>query len=194
MFIELTEAQKVNPTATQSDIDALEEMVRAISNNGFEMPATRRHFVRMGLAFGPDSITMPNLNGQPLQGSTDFLRFIREKDSVEVYGTGVNDGVYEVKQISSATITFRMPEQMPEFVQGAFDTSLVKVSYPFNVRRGALQLLKYDATVGSKIGIKQETISRYSTTYFDMTAAESQAGYPKSLIDFLHPYRKIKFD
>lgn len=47
--------------------------------------------------------------------------------------------------------------------------------------------------MAGKIGIKSETISRMSTTYYDMTATENTDGYPSALLSFLKKYEKMRW-
>ena len=44
----------------------------------------------------------------------------------------------------------------------------------------------------SKTGIKSETLSRHSVTYFDMDASNSLDGYPASIVGFLDPYYQMR--
>ena len=44
-----------------------------------------------------------------------------------------------------------------------------------------------------KTGVKSETLSRYSATYFDQDANNQVMGYPVALLGFLKPYIKARF-
>ena len=44
-----------------------------------------------------------------------------------------------------------------------------------------------------KTGIKSETLSRHSVTYFDQDANNQVMGYPVTLLGFLKPYIKVDF-
>ena len=44
-----------------------------------------------------------------------------------------------------------------------------------------------------KVGIKSETLSRHSVTYYDQDAGNQVMGYPASLMGFLSPYIKARF-
>ena len=58
---------------------------------------------------------------------------------------------------------------------------------------GVLELLKWDIKNRPKTGVKSETLSRYSVTYFDQDANNQVMGYPVALLGFLKPYIKARF-
>lgn len=196
MFMKLTDAQALDPNITQADVDTLEQTVRGITNNHFHVNVTRRSFIGKGLdlVFAPSTITLPNLNGEPSQGTSDLLKYLHIGDTIEISGTGVNDGVFDITALSTYQITVRMPDNFPEFYAGAYDATLIKVYYPLDVIGGVKKLIEYDVNMSGKTGIKQETVSRLSVTYFDMTAAESEGGYPRSLMSFLARYRQFNWE
>lgn len=196
MFMKITDAQALDPNITQADVDTLEQTVRGITNNHFHVPVTRRSFVGKGLevVFAPNTLTLPNQNGQPLQGTSDLLKYLHIGDTLEISGTGANDGVFEITALSTFQITVRMPDNFPEFYAGAFDASLVKVFYPLDIIGGVKKLIEYDVNMSGRVGVKQETVSRLSVTYFDMTAAESEGGYPRSLMTFLARHRQFNWE
>ena len=70
---------------------------------------------------------------------------------------------------------------------------VTKVEYPEDVKAGVLNLLKWEVENRDKVGIKSETISRHSVTYYDQDASNTVMGYPVSLLGFLAPYRKARF-
>ena len=57
-----------------------------------------------------------------------------------------------------------------------------------------LELLKWDIKNRPKTGVKSETLSRYSATYFDQDANNQVMGYPVALLGFLKPYIKLDSD
>lgn len=181
MFLSLSKAQEVDPTTTQDDIDGLEEMVRTITNNHFTINITKqKHLVMAG-----DTIR--------LTSSQQF----RVGDTIEVYGTqGLNDGVFDIKAVDSAnnTITVRMPSDFDSFIDGTYElATVVLVRYPRDVAYNVLKLMEYEYTTAGKKGLKSETISRLSVTYFDMTANESREGFPASYIEWLDKYTVVKW-
>ena len=64
---------------------------------------------------------------------------------------------------------------------------------PGCLQEGVLQMLQWDFNMRSKVGIKSETLSRHSVSYYDMDAGNSQNGYPRALLGFLEPYYKARF-
>lgn len=73
------------------------------------------------------------------------------------------------------------------------DMMVTLVNYPPDIKRGVKKLIQYDKKMSGKIGIKSETISRMSTTYYDVNAAENIEGYPVSLLSFLKKYERIRW-
>ena len=70
---------------------------------------------------------------------------------------------------------------------------ITKVVYPEDVQEGAINMLNWDLGLRNKVGIKSETISRHSITYFDMDTNNSLKGYPVSLLGFLDDYMNARF-
>ena len=70
---------------------------------------------------------------------------------------------------------------------------VTKVEYPSVIKKGVIDLMKWELNNRDKVGIQQETISRHSVTYFNMDGNNSVMGYPKSLLGFLKPYMKARF-
>ena len=76
----------------------------------------------------------------------------------------------------------------------SIDHNLVtKVEYPADVQEGVINLLQWEIENRQKVGIKQETLSRHSVTYFDQDANNQVMGYPVALLGFLAPYIKARF-
>ena len=48
------------------------------------------------------------------------------------------------------------------------DNLVTKVEYPADIKAGVLEMLKWDVKNRPKTGIKSETLSRHSVTYFEM--------------------------
>ena len=69
---------------------------------------------------------------------------------------------------------------------------ITRVIYPESVQEGVLNMLKWEFEMRSKTGIKSETLSRHSVTYFDMDASNSLDGYPASIVGFLDPYYQMR--
>ncbi len=99
----------------------------------------------------------------------------------------VNKGLYTVENVENGVI--KLKESIYDFK----DSLIMKVVYPVDVVEGALDMLEWDLKMRGKVGIKSETLSRHSLTYFDMDSNNSEAGYPISLLGFLKPYKKARF-
>ena len=58
-----------------------------------------------------------------------------------------------------------------------------------------IAVLQVSTSTKNKIGegVKSETLSRYSVTYFDQDANNQVMGYPVALLGFLKPYMKARF-
>lgn len=108
-------------------------------------------------------------------------------DTVEISESAVNNGIYSVDVATAASyeLSARLsPEK-------GFLVTLVE--YPPDVIEGALGLLRWELTQRDKVGVKSETLSRHSVTYFDQDAANQINGYPVSLWGFCKPHMKARF-
>lgn len=72
------------------------------------------------------------------------------------------------------------------------EVTIVLVQYPEDVVTGAVNLLKWDISNRDKIGVKSESISRWSITYYDLETS-SLLGYPTSLLGFTKNYMRARF-
>lgn len=115
-------------------------------------------------------------------GSSPFLEI---GDTVEI-NESINEGIYTVEKIEAEMI------RLDRKLYAAADNMVTKVVYPEAVKEGVLNMLQWELNMRSKTGIKSETLSRHSVTYFDMDAANSLDGYPVSLMGFLEPYYKAR--
>lgn len=150
-------------------LDSIEQMIRKYTNNNFQ---------NRNIRFLADSV------GTILNGSSPF---IAEGDTIQVSDSRVNDGLYVITDVDEGSVTV----DRPLFTA---DRNLVtKVEYPADVKVGVINLMKWEVTNRNKVGIKQETISRHSVTYFDQDSNNQVMGYPVSLLGFLKPYMKARF-
>lgn len=176
MILSVAEAKSFLPElSTMSDellkqkLDAVEVMIRKYTNNNFQ---------NRNIRFLADSV------GTILNGSSPFLV---EGDTIQVSESRVNDGLYVLTSVSDESVVVDRP-LFP------VDRNLVtKVEYPADVKLGVINLLKWDFTNREKVGIKSETISRHSVTYFDLDSSNQVMGYPVSLLGFLESYKKARF-
>lgn len=150
-------------------LDAVELLIRAYTNNNFQ-----NRYVR----FIAESL------GNRLLGTSDFLKV---GDTVQISQSQVNDGLYVIAEIGDDFV--RVDKDLYQYS----DNLVTKVEYPADVRSGVIDLLKWEIKNRQKVGIKSETLSRYSVTYYDQDANNQVMGYPVALLGFLKPYIKAKF-
>lgn len=150
-------------------LDAVELLIRAYTNNNFQ-----NRYVR----FTAESI------GNRLLGTSDFLK---AGDTVQISQSQVNDGLYVIAEIGDDFV--RVDKDLYQYS----DNLVTKVEYPADVRSGVIDLLKWEIKNKQKVGIKSETLSRYSVTYYDQDANNQVMGYPVALLGFLKPYIKARF-
>lgn len=176
MIISLTDAKKLNSTIEQEDLDAFEQSVRGLTNNNFQNTAVR---------FSGISLEEPNLIKV-----NDSIKGLRKGDTLEVNYSSYNDGLYTVEEILEGSIKVSEESFLEE---ESNDLMVTLVSYPADIKRGIKKLIEYDKKMANKVGIKSETISRMSKTYYDVTAAENTEGYPSNLLSFLKKYKKMRW-
>ncbi len=173
MILTLEEAQAVNPSVSQLDLDSLEIAVREVTNNPFQVKGAR---IR-GVPFTETALEPPSVPAWVKVGVT-----------LQISATGLNDGLYVVETITGNTITLKGAEFIPGYYEGSY-VSLIR--YPADVKAGVLKLVDYAGRTADKLGVKSESISRYSVTYFDLTSGETNSGYPAYLMQFLKNYEKV---
>lgn len=176
MIIRLDEANQIDNKIEQEDLDAFEQSVRAITNNNFQNRKVRYLNIEI---VGNDTIKV----NKPIKG-------LRKNDTLEVNYSDYNDGLYVIDEIFDEEIKVTGKPFLDENTKGIMVT---KVEYPADVKRGIKKLIEYDKKMVGKIGIKSETVSRMSTTYYDVNASENIDGYPSALLSFLDKYTKIRW-
>lgn len=176
VILSVDEFRRYYPTDEPDDliagkIRAIERMIRAYTNNGFQVRNIRGEYsIINGIFVGKPGI------------------LFREGDTVQVTGSRYNDGLYTIDNVGENTFT------VLEDTEKADDFGIAtKVKYPPDVVMGVINLMKWDMERRDKVGIASETISRHAVTYADMTADNSVVGYPRMLISFLLPYKKARF-
>ena len=111
-------------------------------------------------------------------------RFFSVGDTVQISGSVVNDGLYVVVSVSEDRLELDKP---------LFEVSynlVTKIQYPADVIQCAIDLYKWKQTMGDKVGVKSETLSRHSVTYED--SATLFMGYPVGILKGLSLYRKAR--
>lgn len=155
--------------AIKARLDAIEDCIRAYTNNPFQVRAARFSAPSMG----------PELSASSA--------YIQAGDTVQISESGVNDGLYVVQSVDEGhTILDRD-------LFAAIHNLVTKVEYPAAVQAVALNMLNWEIKSRDKVGIKSETLSRRSVTYHDQDASNQVMGYPISLLGGLAPYRKARF-
>ena len=165
----LPEFRGMDESELQNMLDGVEVLIRKYTNNNFQNRNIRF------LASSDEKI----LNG--------VHPFLKVGDTVQISESGVNDGLYLVTAVDAETTTVNK-DLFP------VDQNLVtKVEYPVDVRMGVINLMKWEVTNRDKVGIKSESLSRHSVTYFDLDVNNQVMGYPVSMLGFLELYKKARF-
>lgn len=99
----------------------------------------------------------------------------------------MNDGLYVITGLQGNEI------RLDGILYDCPQNTVTKVEYPADVRKGVVDLMLWEKENRGKVGIKSETLSRHTVTYFDQDSANQVMGYPVSLLGFLEPYRKARF-
>ena len=157
----------------EAKLQALELLIRAYTNNNFQVRAFRA--VAVASAASTSLLfksTVPFAVGDTLQITESEL---------------MPDSLVTVMAVNGDSV---------EVAEDLFDESgvvVTKVKYPMDVKMGVVNLMKWELDNRDKVGVASETISRHSVTYFNMDGDNSLMGYPKSLLGFLRPYMKARF-
>lgn len=157
--------------ALEARLQALELLIRAYTNNNFQVRAFRSVAVAMA-----DHDLVCN-------GAVAF----RVGDTLQVTESDLNAGLVNVIAVDGETVT------VEESLYDESGVVITKVAYPADVKQGVVNMLKWQLDNGDKVGVQSETISRHSVTYFDQSAANTVMGFPVSLLGFLQPYKRARF-
>lgn len=149
-------------------IKAIERLIREETQNNFQNRVMRFYAAS---------------SGGLLLGSSPYLQ---PGDTVEI-NDSINSGMCTVEEIADDRI------RLDKILYDAVRNMVTKVVYPEDVQEGVLNMLQWDFTMRSKTGIKSETLSRHSVTYYDMDSGNSLDGYPAALVGFLDPYRQMRW-
>lgn len=156
--------------ALEARLSALELLIRAHTNNNFQVRAFRTMADTQGGRF-------MTIKPHPFQVG----------DTVQVTGSLFNEGLYTVTQVEDTAFTVNATTMEED------DIVITKVVYPMDVKMGVVNLMKWELERREKVGVASESISRHSVTYESMTDDNSVMGYPKMLMGFLKPYMKARF-
>lgn len=184
MIITLTKAKQllgINDTSKDFEIEeklkGLEVTIINLTNNKFldKRVRSNKNFI-----FASDSKTITGDN---------FLKLgFRVGDSIDIDDCLLNKGIFTIIAVTDSSITVN------EDILDEENISLItKIVYPYDIVQGVIKLINYDFKMSDKIGVKQESISRYSVTYYDLNSTESIEGYPAALMKFLNKYKKLRW-
>ena len=172
MIITVEDLKKQVNTGSADDdlittkLEAIEAVIRAYTNNNFQQRIVR---------FAGRSEDL-NVYGSP--------QYFTVGDTVQISGSGVNDGLYTVTAVYADHIELDKSLMPVEY------NLVTKIKYPADVIQCAVDLYKWKQTMGDKVGVKSETLSRHSVTYED--SATLFMGYPVGILNGLNLYRKAR--
>lgn len=170
-IMQLPEFKGQDESVIKTKLEAVENLIRAYTNNNFQNRNIR--FVA-------------NSAADRIYGLSEYMKV---GDTVQISQSLVNNGLYVITEINTDEDWIRVDKEL-----FTFDYNLVtKVEYPQDIKMGVINLLKWEIENRSKVGIKSETLSRYSVTYYDQDSNNSVMGYPVALLEFLKPYMKARF-
>lgn len=168
-LLSMPEFKGMDKDALSAKLKAVENLIRSYTNNNFQNRTMR--------------IEAPVINGM-IQGRCPYFRV---GDTVQISQSKVNDGLFEIIEITDTAI--KVDGEIYDF-----PTNIVtKVIYPPDVQKGVVDLMIWEKNNREKVGIKTETLSRHSVTYYDQDSNNQVMGYPVSLLGFLKPYVKPRF-
>lgn len=165
----MDEFKEMDAALLSMKLDAIESLIRSYTNNNFQNRSMR--------------IEVPVINGV-LVGHSPYFKV---GDTVQISQSLVNDGLYGIAEITDGYIM--LDSDLYDFPMH----TVTKVIYPADVQKGVIDLMLWEVENRQKVGIKSETISRHSVTYYDQDADNQVMGYPVSLLGFLKPYIKARF-
>ena len=148
---------------------AVEQTIRAYTNNNFQDRECRRTADIVGGLLLVEALTPFDIG-----------------DTVQISEPSLNKGLFTVASVDDSTFTVEEP------VKDEKDVLVTKIVYPADVVACCVNLMEWEVNNRGKVGIQSETLSRHSTTYFNMDSANQVMGYPASLLGCLKPYRKCR--
>lgn len=150
----------------ETKLKAIEAVIRKYTNNNFQERAAR--FVGWSSEL-------------KIFGSPSHMAI---GDTVQISASGVNDGLYQITDIGQDFV------QVDEYLNRAESNLVTKIKYPADVVQCAVDLYKWKQTMGDKVGVKSETLSRHSVTYED--SATLFMGYPVGILNGLALHKKAR--
>lgn len=149
-------------------LKAIEQTIRSFTNNDFQDRAYKR--------------TADIVGGSFLVGAAN--PFV-EGDTVQIC-YGLNKGLFTIDEATETSFT------VDEKTVDEAAVTAIKIVYPEDVVDCCLNMLEWEFNNRAKVGIKSETLSRHSVTYFDLDSNNQVMGYPVSLLGALKAYKKAR--
>lgn len=169
MIISVEKLKGILPSATNKSDEELELMLSALE--AFIRKYTNNNFQLRSFR------TVGNIRGGELLFDKTLFK---DGENFEISQSLYNAGVYVLGK--------------PYDFYDEENVLITKVVYPQAVISGVVNLIQWDIEHRGKIGVKSESLSRYSVTYYDLeSGGNSIGGYPKGLMGFLKPYMRAQF-
>lgn len=157
----------------EAKLQALELLIRAYTNNNFQVRAFR-------------AVAVASSEGNTLLFNSPIP--FKAGDTLQITESYFMPGeLVTVEYASGDSVTVN------EELTDESGVVVTKVKYPMDVKMGIVNLMKWELDNREKVGVASESISRHSVTYVDQTGENTIMGYPVALMGFLKPYRKARF-
>lgn len=173
MLITESEANKLGLNLTIEDIKAMENAIFSLTNNHFHLPN-----------YSP---IITGIQGKRI--TFDGVNMFNMHDTVEIVGVQYYDGFHYVTSVGTDWIEIDIPFELEGDVTG----SLYLIKFPADVRSGVKKVWKHEQATEDTVGVRNESISRWSVTYEKPSTGRSINGLPAYLFDFLKPYEKMRW-
>ena len=151
-------------------LKSIEQTIRAYTNNNFQDRDCRRTADIVSGFLYVEALTPFDVG-----------------DTVQISESQFNKGLFTVAVSEDCYFT------VEESIKDEKDVLVTKVHYPDDVIDCAINLLEWEVNNRGKVGVKSETLSRHSVTYFDLDSNNQVMGYPSSLLGCLKAYKKARF-
>lgn len=165
---ELVDLKGWTDAKIERKLKAIEQTIRAYTNNNFQKRAYR---------------VAADIEGGQFVALDSVL--FNVGDTVQVSESDFNEGLFAVVSVSDTFFT------VEEDVTDEEEILVTKVEYPEDIVDCALNLLEWEVNNRAKVGIKSETLSRHSVTYED--SASMFMGYPSGILSGAKLHRKARF-
>lgn len=151
-------------------LKSVEQTIRAYTNNNFQDRDCRRAADIVGGSLHVEAITPFDVG-----------------DTVQITESQFNKGLFTVSATEECSFT------VEESIKDEKSVLVTRVHYPDDVIDCAINLLEWEVNNRGKVGVKSETLSKHSVTYFDLDGNNQVMGYPVSLLGCLKAYKKARF-